>query len=197
LREASRYPAFEQVLGSILFLAEPLSIDALVELLQLASDKIRLALRGGLSVLMIPDHDSDYIRPYHASLRDFFVDPFRAKDHFLDPLKYNLSLMDSCVELLYEGLANDVQGRESLHYACRYWCRHWRSVISYMGGVDCVKSDLKARTIDLVKNLQSLWLKNWMSNLGYELHMDAVHKDLLFIVTQFEVYQLSTERNQN
>jgi hypothetical protein len=91
LLEAKCYPSFSYVIGSIMHLVDPLNVGALGELLQLPSRTIRLALRGSLSVLVIPDADDDYIRPYHASLRDFLVDRERSKDHFLDPPEYNQS----------------------------------------------------------------------------------------------------------
>jgi hypothetical protein len=130
LLQANQYPDFKRVIGSILFLVSPLSINALARFLQLTSDKIRVALRGGLSVLIIPDDDEDYIRPYHASLRDSFVDRARAKDHFFDLLDYNPSIMDNCIKCLRGSLANDSRGRYSFRYACRHWCHRSRLVVS-------------------------------------------------------------------
>jgi hypothetical protein len=187
LREARRYPAFAQVMGRVIYLGEPLNIGPLSVLLRLPSLTIRLALRGCLSVLVIPDDDEDYIRPYHASLRDLFADRDRAEVHFLDPLHYNLSIMDDCINLLRGSLAIDAQGREPVRYACRYWCHHLRLVISCTSGVDHVESDVKRRIVEVVKALQSQWFKNWMIILGDRTEVESVHEDLRTVVTQFEV----------
>jgi hypothetical protein len=187
LREARRYPEFAQVIGRIIYLAEILNISALSVLIQLPSLTIRLALRGCFSVLVIPDNDEDYIRPYHASLRDFFADRDRAKAHFLDPLHYNLSIMDDCVKLLRGSLANDAEGREPVYYACRYWCYHLRLVVSCTSGLDRVILDVKTRIVVVMKALQPRWLENWMIILGSRKVVQFVHEDLRTVVTQFEV----------
>jgi hypothetical protein len=188
LIEARRYPFFSQVTGSILYLADPLDIDALVELLQLPSRAIRLALRGCFSILVIPDDEKGYIRPYHTSLRDFFLDRDRAKEHFLDPLECNQFIMDRCVELLYGGFAN-AEGRESFRYACRYWCLHLRLAESCTIGVYRVRSSVKTRMIELMKNLQSRWWIEWIIIMGNHESLEQVHKDLRIAVAQFKVCQ--------
>ncbi|KIM88269.1 hypothetical protein PILCRDRAFT_252656 [Piloderma croceum F 1598] len=78
LIDAKEYPSFSIVLGAVVVLRGSPNIGALPQLLQLDStEDIRLALRGCLSILLIPDSDDDYVRPYHTSLLDFLNDPSR------------------------------------------------------------------------------------------------------------------------
>jgi hypothetical protein len=101
LSGAQKFHHFDLAISTIMFLHRPLTIKGLEHLLQLQSGSIRHALRGCQSILLIPeDDDKDSIQPYHASLRDFLLNPEWAKSHILDAMKCHTHILVHCLRLL-------------------------------------------------------------------------------------------------
>jgi len=64
LGDAKKYRHFNRVLGAIVFLRDNPDLVILPQLLQVDSvNDVRLALRGCLSILLVPDSNNDYVRP--------------------------------------------------------------------------------------------------------------------------------------
>jgi len=127
LDDAKTYRHFDLVLGAIVFVRRNPTILVLSQLLQLNSvNDIQLALRGCLSVLVVPDRDEDYIRPYHASLIDFLSDPTRRRDRFIDPVKCNKTIVDSCMQLI---TTDSGTSNRAFRYACWHWPRHFHMML--------------------------------------------------------------------
>jgi len=162
------------VIGTLMLLRRPLKIEAMAELLQLTSADIRDALRGCHSVLIIPDVNEE-IKPYHASLRDFFVDPDRSKDYFIDPLHHETITL-SCLHVMVSGLAHNAIGSEPLLYACQSWCYHFSAAVSSGRGAVCeTKSPFGQEMKSFLKKLMHEWLKSWMYNVQNEPNMAAAY----------------------
>jgi len=189
LRSAQNYPHFKRVIGAFMFLRDHLDISALVQLLQLEAVDIRLALRGCLSILMVPDHDKGYIRGYHASLQDFLIDPDRVKDHFLDPVEHNMFIVDDCMKLIVADLENNLKDGVALRYACQNWCHHFHLVLSNRKGIDYIKSHFKYKVEGFLEN-SSQWLQNWMCNIQFHSKVEQACADLHFAFTCIRVSQL-------
>jgi len=66
---------FQQVVGSIVILEEPLSVISLSKLLNLPERLIQLRLKPLYSVLKIPTDRTLPVRLFHLSFRDFLLDP--------------------------------------------------------------------------------------------------------------------------
>jgi hypothetical protein len=142
LGNAKKYPNFELVLGAVLFTRGNPNIRVLPQLLQLNSVyDVRLALRGCLSILLVPENDDDYIRPYHASLLDFLTDCNRGGDHVLDPVKCNTSLVDGCIQLI---TSNSTSGA-SVDYAHQHWGHHFHSSLYCAKYPDHIQSSFGLR----------------------------------------------------
>jgi hypothetical protein len=186
LRVAQKYSNFDPVFGAIMSLCQPLAIDTTTQLLQ---RDIRQALRGCLSILIIPDRDGDYIRPYHASLQDYLVDPDRSKNHFLDPVKHNRFLMGSCVGLITAKLESDSGYEESFRYASRYWCHHFRFGLSSARNDDHIEPDLLRNMEGLMDRLWLPWLVKWMRVVGSHSDAEQIREDLRFILKAIMVSQ--------
>jgi hypothetical protein len=175
LGDARRYPNFELALGAVLFTRNNPHITILPQLLQLNSVyDVRLALRGCLSILLVPEDDDDYIRPYHASLQDFLTDSNRGRDRYLDPVKCNTSIVEGCIRLI---TSNSTSDSASLHYAHRNWCHHLHLALSYAQDLDCIQSHLVLRVEQLLKYLLQQ-LKTWFCSLGNCFSMRQVQTDL-------------------
>ncbi|KAJ7580860.1 hypothetical protein C8J56DRAFT_960990, partial [Mycena floridula] len=101
LEGAQSYPNSRLVIGAVAALCQPLSIEAVASLLQLSSvEDARLALRGCLSIMVIPDDGRSAIRPYHTSLQDFFKDSHRHQDRFFDSGAVHQRILDGCVDFI-------------------------------------------------------------------------------------------------
>jgi hypothetical protein len=158
LSEAQKFEYFERVVGTIIYLREPLSVRGLGMLLQLHSTCIQLALRGCQSIFTIPITESDSVRPFHASLRDFLMDYNRAKGHFLNPIVHHGSILVDCFKSIGIYAENGASGGDHLAYACRSWCYHFSMVLGYQRTMG---SDI----VIFMEKMGSQWLKFWMYQL--------------------------------
>jgi hypothetical protein len=167
-------------LGAVLFTRGNPNIITLSQLLQLHSVyDVRLALRGCLSILLVPEDDYDYIRPYHASLQDFLTDSNRGRGWFLDPVICNGSIVDGCIQLI---TSNSTSDDASLHYACWNWSHHLHLAVSYAQDLDYIQSYLGLRVEQLL-NFFSQQIDAWFCGLKNPYGVIRVHKDLNYSLT--------------
>ena len=175
LSVAREFDYFRRVVGTIVYLREPLTVPELGQLLQLQSGCIRLALRGCQSVFAVPDAEDESIRPYHASLRDFLTDRNRAKDHFLDPQLYHVRTLVDCLQLI--GISGNSAGNGiPLSYACQNWCYHLSSVLSHHGTIYLIDT-CGVDFVMMMKNMEREWLRHWMYGLQDEQHVRKLSGD--------------------
>jgi hypothetical protein len=186
LGDAKKYHHFKQVLGAIIFLRGNPHLVTLPWLLQVDSVyDVRLALRGCLSILLVPDSDDDYVRPYHASLLDFLTDPERGKDQFFDVVECNSTIVMSCIKLI---TADSDCDAASLHYAYQHWCHHFHMVLSNVKDVGHVQSKLEPSVTHVVMTVL-LQFKKWMIRLEEPDGVQLVFKDLHSAVLLIKVCQ--------
>ena len=136
---------FREIIGVIILLFTPLSVNTLGRLLDIPKDDICEQLAPLHSVLNIPDDVDMPIRTFHLSFRDFLLHPAtREKTPFwVDEREVHQRLTDRCL-LLCHGLKRNICGLDSegtsrseinretinrclsleLQYACRYWVQH-------------------------------------------------------------------------
>jgi NACHT domain len=175
LNDAKEYPGFTIVLGAVVVLRGSLSIGALPQLLQLDSvEDIRFALRGCLSILLIPDSDDDYVRPYHTSLLDFLNDPSRRKDQFFNIGECQEAIVIGCIQLI---TSNSECNAGSLTYAYQNWCHHLHRVLSFEKVVGDIQSNLEQGATVLVDKLLQDF-KDWMVALKDHEGLERVQNDL-------------------
>ncbi len=138
---------FRMIVGSIVSLAEPLSIQSLAVLLNISPDTIALRLRPLHSVLRIPTDSDTPIRTLHLSFSEFLLsdqlqlEPFRVNGQATHRM-----LLSKCLQLLSGpgGLQENLCKLEypgkprreidqttindrlssALQYACQYWIQH-------------------------------------------------------------------------
>jgi hypothetical protein len=186
LHDAKEHPHFAQVLGAIVFLQGNPDISSMRELLQLDSvEDIQLALRGCLSILVVPNDEHDYVRPYHASLLDFLMDPNRWRNQIFDPVECNGSVLMSCIKLITANLdGNDT----TLHYAYCYWSHHIHMVLCYATNDSDIKSYLGPGVKDFLENVLK-WFESWVVALDGPEKVEQVHKDLFSAIACARVGQ--------
>jgi hypothetical protein len=139
---------FRTVVGSIVLLAEPLSISSLARLLDIDKSVIERRLMTLHSVLSVPDSAESPVRMFHLSFRDFLVDPDRRNTNpfWVDEREAHKRIAVRCLELLSGSghLKKDIckleltgVARTDIHqtvidshlppdvrYACLYWVYH-------------------------------------------------------------------------
>jgi hypothetical protein len=174
---------FRDVVGSIVLLAEPLTIRSLARLLDKEEDTVFHQLQPLHSVLRVPaSADSEFpVRTFHLSFRDFLVDPEKANKQekypfWIDERKAHEHLAVQCLELLSTGdklrknicglrlpgtLRSDIDQTiidtnlpPDVQYACRYWVYHWK------------ESQCPIRDGGLVDRFLTRHLLHWLESLG-------------------------------
>jgi hypothetical protein len=145
-------------------------------------------LRGCRSVLLIPDDDDDYVRPYHTSLFDFLKDPKRRKGQFFDVAECQETIVIGCIKLITSGSeCND----RSLTYAYQNWCHHLHMVLSFGKDVSHIQSSSGHGVTDLVmKVLQNF--KGWVIALEGHENLERVQDELqhAFIIIKVSLLEM-------
>lgn len=137
----------QAILGPLVLLNNPLSVEALTRLLNVSVTDVEALLVHLQSVLSVPKSMEAPIKLFHLSFRDFLVDPELQKESefWVDEAKSHGRLAEACILLLSTStLKEDVCGvgalgtrRESVKrtriakalpeavaYACCYWVQH-------------------------------------------------------------------------
>ena len=139
------HSCFRTVVGAVLLMFNPLSVEALSDLLRVSG--ISTTLRSLHSLLLVPASKVAPIRIFHKSFPDFLVDPKRCMDHrlLIDPSIHHREILLSCFNIMKKQLkrnicnlddyvflseVEDLPGRrvtyigDALGYACQFWTSH-------------------------------------------------------------------------
>jgi hypothetical protein len=136
---------FHQVIGTIVILDSPLSVNALSKLLELPEDLVYRRINPLYSVIRVPDSKAEPVRLFHLSFRDFLLDKkIRKRTPFgVNATEMHYRLAKQCL-LICQSLQKNICGLPSdgtertdidaqavdsnlpqeLQYACRYWAYH-------------------------------------------------------------------------
>ncbi|KAI1458975.1 vegetative incompatibility protein HET-E-1 [Annulohypoxylon moriforme] len=142
------YVMLREVLGSIVILCSPLSMESLSRLLAIPLDDIKDTLADLHTIFNIPPQTSYPLRLHHPTFRDFLLNKERCSDldFWVDEKQAHQALADSCLALMSKKLKTDICGLRSpgtlvedvdpdliercippdLQYACLYWVEHYR-----------------------------------------------------------------------
>jgi hypothetical protein len=132
---------FQEIVGVIVLLAIPLSLNALAQLISLPRDDVINRLDGFHSVLSVPENINSPIRILHLSFRDYLLiteGPFHIDEkethekiashclRVMGKLKRNICALSS-----YATQRMDIDGQNvnthltaELQYSCHYWVYH-------------------------------------------------------------------------
>ena len=151
ISEANECPNFDRVIGTLVYLREPIPILELAQLLQLDISEIRSALDACHSVLIIPDSDNDAIRPYHASLRDYLIDRERSNNAFCDPALFHTTIAVACLRATIDN---------SSKYAWVEWYYHASCLLASANGLEGRRHCLRVK--DELDQLNRGRIRDWM-----------------------------------
>lgn len=139
---------FRKVVGSIILLAETLSISSLARLLGVSESVVDRRLEGLHSVLSVPSSTEYPVRMFHLSFRDFLIDPEKRDTNpfWVDERATHGQIAARCLELLSTSghLKKDICDLKrpgatradvpsstiesclptEIRYACLYWVHH-------------------------------------------------------------------------
>jgi len=150
---------FRQVVGSIVIMFNTMPARNLAQLLQIPPKMVSSTLDSLRSVINVPEDESQPVRLFHLSFRDFLLDSQRCSNSWfqIDEKEQHTSLFRKCMEhisQLEENICNlwgpgvlvteipddTIQKSVPPHvqYACRYWLDHWR-----LGNLLVLEEDIK------------------------------------------------------
>ena len=138
---------FRTVVGSIVLLFDPMSVDDLALLLNLDPMDVSTSINPLHSLLVVPDQTSDFVRIMHASFPDYITDPKRCTDDrfHIDSPTHHAEMTLQCLNLMNKVLkrnvcdlpcyamndnVSDLSERKkrfignALEYACKFWADH-------------------------------------------------------------------------
>lgn len=137
---------FKEIVGVIILLADPLSVNALAQLLNMGISDINNRLYLLHSVLDIPRNLDAPVRLLHISFRDFLLDSKKKNSSrfWIDEKATHRKLAIRCLDIMYRRLKKNicnlsVEGTQraeidvhsiyqflapELQYSCRYWAWH-------------------------------------------------------------------------
>ena len=139
------------VLSSVVLVQTPLSISDMTSLLDMPNGQIKADLSPFHSVIHVPSGRDGHISIFHASFREFIIDPARCGDGYhVDADKGHKLLTLRCLGLLNKSLRRNIcnlrEGRfgtlahrlpdlsvipEALKYSCLYWAVHLADAFSH------------------------------------------------------------------
>ena len=139
---------FQQIVGAIVLLYDPLPVSALERLLQVKQGQAKRVLQLLGSVIV---NDCGVVPAFHPSFHDFLTDRLRCSDErfFVNATDHHRRLALSCLECMISSFGRGVSVVEDLvnfnpdnleactntkiswelHYSCRCWALHlWHSL---------------------------------------------------------------------
>ena len=130
--------ARHDVLAAVVLLQNPLSVTGIASLLD--NGEARHDLSPFTSVIHLPSTDHDQVNIFHASFREFIVDPDRCEAHGVDYTRGHQMLTIKCLQLLNNSLRrnicnlpedgigtlpHEIKDPVMISMALQYSCVHW------------------------------------------------------------------------
>ena len=139
---------FQWVVGSIVLLRDPLSINSLSRFIKYDAEEVSSALYHLHSIILEPSSFEEAPRIFHPSFSDFITDSSRCSEprFLVDVPKYEKRLVLRCLEVMLSTLKRDILGigmnteidslkniidvrvPAEVQYSCRHWASHLSKV---------------------------------------------------------------------
>ncbi len=186
LDTARSYPNFNNIFGAVLVLFDGLGVSDAAQLLRTDADSVRLALRGCESVLYVPKSNenhrigiwetaTNYLRPFHASLKDFLGDPDEAGALYRIWSEDHEFLLSCCLDRVKTWLSRPVSEADPPtscvcphvmpaginkvpRYSLGYFLLHFTSLLCRNREVGLLKVGLVGPTVVRICEVFELWV---------------------------------------
>jgi hypothetical protein len=162
--DAQRSPYFEQVIGTIMLVTEPLSIKNLGLLLQVESGDVLLVLLGIQSILVVPEDDDQLVRLVHTSLRDFLITGSRSQEWYIHPPVHHLRITIDCLKAITVEPEDGMFHVGFREYACLNWSYHLAQSLKE-GGENEVNSLSGSTLVNCLVDFASGFLGFWINTM--------------------------------
>ena len=139
----------QEILASVVLFQTPLSMAGIASLLDIRIHQAEVDLSPFHSVIHVPSVNDGHVSIFHASFREFIVDPARCGErHKVDGSKGHDMLTVKCLQLLNKSLrrnicnlAEDAIGAlghvldpgvipEAVRYSCLHWASHLADMLA-------------------------------------------------------------------
>lgn len=170
------------VLGGIVILLSPLSVNSLSRLLCIAEQQVDRTLKSLHAILDIPSNSAHPLRLHHPSFRDFLLNNNRCNNlnFWVDEEQAHRMLANGCTQLMSSTLKQDIcrldapgmlvinvessRVKRSLppevQYACLYWVQHLQNSGTRLQDNDQVHQFLREHLLHWFEAL------GWMGNVS-------------------------------
>ena len=188
--------------SAAVFLLVPLCMDGIASLLSMDGFQTRVALAPFRSVIHVPTSDTSPVSIFHASFRDFIVDPSRCEKFTLDSSEGHRMLTVHCLRCLNRDLKHNICNLDMnmtlspSHDPCaipdglRYSCLHWAShLVHALAGTSPFHSVIEIQ--DLVYEFLNNHLLHWfeclslLSDLASGINSLAKTHEAISVSTKF------------
>jgi len=155
---------FRTVVGAVVLAFNPLSAEALSDLLRMGG--VSASLRFLHSLLLVPASKDVAIRFFHKSFPDFLIDSRRCTDHrfFINPSIHHREILLLCLNLMGENLKRNICQLDdhtnlsevedlsehlkvhiggALEYACCFWTKHLIGIPGNSPGVEEIQEAIE------------------------------------------------------
>ena len=166
-----------EALSAAVFLLVPLCMDGIALLLSMDSFQTRVALSPFRSVIHVPTSDTSPVSIFHASFRDFIVDPSRCEKFSLNSSEGHRVLTIHCLRCLNRDLKHNICNLDmnttlspshdpcSILHGLQYSCLHWAShLVHALTGTSPLHSMIEIQ--DLVYEFLDHHLLHWFECLS-------------------------------
>jgi hypothetical protein len=171
------YSILRDILGSLVAVFSPLSVDSLSRLLAIPRQRVDRMLKDLHAIFDIPKDHTRPLRLHHPSFRDFLLNKNRCGDpnFWIDETHAHRMLAESCIRLMSTALKRDVcclgspgvlatnvEGSQveqclpsEVQYACLYWVQHLQ------------KGDVQFHDDGQVHQFLQIHLLHWLEALSW------------------------------
>lgn len=200
------YTFLRQLLGTVVTLHSPLSVDSLSALLHITKGDIGHGLTDLHAILDIPQDAQRPLRLHHPSFRDFLLNRDRCSDpHFwVDEKQTHSFQAENCIRLMSKMLREDIcsvgapgylatdieRSRverclpSEVQYACLYWIEHLRKSGAQLSDNEWVHQFLREHILHWLEALS--WLQKVSEGIQAVTSLESIAIVSLFYLQQFE-----------
>lgn len=197
------FDLLRRVLGSIVVLFAPLSVESLAKLLAMPKPRVERMMKDLHAILDIPSQQRRPIRLHHPSFRDFLLDKGRCRDlnFWVEEKEAHRFLAERCVQLMSSSIKQDLHDCEArgvnpanmemssiakhlppeLQCASVYWVQHFLK-----SGIECTDD-----------NYIHMFLKthflHWLEALGWMQRLEDGTRAISSLLAVASVSQFCRE----
>ena len=178
---------FMRVIGTIMVLRDTLSVTALRDLFQLPIGDILHALLRVRSILMIPGDDTQPIRLFHTSLRDFLTSQSRSNEFYVNPPMRHLLIVIDCLKAMEEEPAHGIVFEGGQRYAAMNWCFYLYEGF-VQGGYSHLDKPSQTSLLSALKMCKSQYHRFWVNTILLDTR-DDIFNNLDSMLSKMKVLQ--------